>query len=145
MAHHKKNVTHTAQVLGSMQGKNAQRILAHVASKDPELAQELRQNMLFFDDLCHLSDIHFQKLLGEIPQRDRLLAFKGASPSMTDKFFRNLSTTMAQSLKEELNFLGPVKREEVEAAQKRVVDTARRLEAMGSILISSPDDKDVIY
>jgi len=92
--------------------------------------------MFVFDDLLKLDDKSIQTLLKEVDNSQWSVALKGANDEIKQKVFGNLSQRAAEMLKEEMEYLGPVRLSDVEAMQQQIVDTVRRLEDSGEIVVA---------
>ncbi|MGE5192883.1 MAG: flagellar motor switch protein FliG, partial [Deltaproteobacteria bacterium] len=112
-------------------------ILESLEKESPELFDKIRRLMFVFDDLVKLDDQSLDPLLEEVENAQWALALKGASESLKGKIMRNLSREDAAMLDEEIQYLGPVRVSDVEAAQQAIVDTVRRLEDAGEIVVSA--------
>jgi len=119
-------------------------VLGALEERDPELAAQLKKLMFVFEDLLSLDDRSVQMVLRNVDSRDLALALKGASEELREKIFRNMSQRAAEALQEDIQLMGRVRRQDVEEAQGRVVDVARRLEESGQIVISRGEDDMVI-
>jgi flagellar motor switch protein FliG len=120
-------------------------ILEGIESQDPELAEQIRRLMFVFEDVLLVNDKGIQTILKEIENEDLTLALKTASPELREKIFRNMSERAAQVIKEDMEFMGPVRLSDVEAAQQKIVDVVRRLEDAGEIIISGRGgEKDLV-
>ncbi len=112
-------------------------VLDYIRETDNELAQKIMDNMFTFDDLEKIDDKGIQALLKEVQSESLVIALKGATPEMRDKVFRNMSSRAAETLKEDLESRGPVRVSEVEAEQKEMLKTVRRLVDEGQIVLAS--------
>jgi flagellar motor switch protein FliG len=101
-------------------------------------------NMFTFDDLDKLDDKAIQSLLKEVQSESLVIALKGATPTLRDKVFRNMSTRAAESLREDLESRGPVRLSEVEAEQKEMLKTVRRLADEGQIVLAGGGDEQFV-
>ena len=110
-------------------------VIEAVREQDPDLAQEIMDQMFMFDDLLKLEDRAIQLLLREVQSESLIIALKGAAPELRDKVFRNMSQRAAETLREDLESKGPVRISEVEAEQKEILKTVRRLADEGQIMI----------
>ena len=110
-------------------------ILETLEEQNPELADEVRRMMFLFEDITVLDDRSIQQVLREVDAKDLSVALKGTSSEVQDAIFRNMSERAAQNIKEDLEFMGPVRIKDVEDAQQRVVSVIRRLEEAGTIVI----------
>lgn len=120
-------------------------ILEGMEATNPELVEQIRRLMFVFEDILLVNDKGIQSVLKEIETDDLSLALKTATPELREKIFRNMSERAAQLIKEEMEFMGPVRVSDVEAAQQKIVDVVRRLEDAGEIIISGRGgEKDLI-
>jgi len=111
-------------------------ILETLESDDPDLVEQIRRLMFVFEDILLVNDKGIQALLKEIDNSELSLALKTASPEMKEKIFNNMSERASQLIKEDMEYMGPVRLSHVEAAQQRIVDAVRRLEDTGEIIIA---------
>ena len=111
-------------------------IMEAIEAQDPDLVEEIRRLMFIFEDVMLVNDKGIQQVLKEIENEDLALALKTASPELHDKIFRNMSERAAQLIKEDMEYMGPVRVSDVEAAQSKIVDVVRRLEDAGELIIS---------
>lgn len=124
-----------AEIL-NMIGQSAERsILAKINERAPELASEIKNLMFVFEDIINLDDRSIQRVLKEVDNKDLSLALKHVSPEVKDRVLKNLSSRAAGMIQEELEYMGPVRLKEVEAAQQRIVDIIRNLEEAGQVVI----------
>lgn len=111
-------------------------ILEALEAQEPDLVEQIRRLMFVFEDIMLVNDKGIQMVLKEIENEDLSLALKTASPELADKIFRNMSERAVQLIKEDMEYMGPVRVSDVEAAQQKIVDVVRRLEDTGEIIIS---------
>jgi len=111
---------------------------------DPELAEKVKQSMFIFEDIITLDDVSIQRILREVESKDLALALKGCSDEVSAAIFKNQSKRAAASLKEDMEFLGPVRLMDVEEAQMKIVGSIRRLEEAGEIIISRGGEDAII-
>jgi flagellar motor switch protein FliG len=130
-------VSAVAQILNVTDRMTNKGILESLEQQDAELADEIRRLMFVFDDLLKLDNKSIQVLLKEVDNNQWAVALKGASDEIRQKIFSNLSQRAAETLKEEMEYLGPVRVSDVEAMQQQIVDTVRRLEDSGQIQVSN--------
>ena len=126
-----------AEILNVTDRMTNKGILESLDRDDADLADQIRRLMFVFEDLLKLDNKAIQALLKEVDNGRWAVALKGAGQELTDKVLGNLSQRAADMLREEMDYLGPVKVSEVEAAQGSVVDTVRRLEDSGEITVSA--------
>ncbi|RLB16253.1 MAG: hypothetical protein DRG35_03145 [Deltaproteobacteria bacterium] len=118
-------------------------ILDSVEEVNSDLASEIRDLMFTFDDILKLSDKDIRELLKEINKEDLARSLKVAEQEMKDKIFKNMSSRAVEMLKEDIELMPPIRLSEVEEAQKKIVETAKRLESEGKITIIKDNNKDV--
>ena len=118
-------------------------ILQRLDKQDPELAEEVRNQMFTFDDIANLTDREIQMILREVDTKDLAVALKGASEELKNRIFSNMSERVGNMLKEEMQAAGPVRMSDVEDIQLRVVQTVRQLEEKGQITVVRGDTDDV--
>lgn len=111
-------------------------VLEGIGEQDPELAEEIRKRMFTFDDITRLDDRSAQRVLREVDIRELAMALKGASDMAKDMVFKNMPKRAADMLREEIEFLGPVRAKDVEEAQQKVINVIRQLEDSGEIVVS---------
>ncbi len=122
-----------ADVLNAMDRNFSDPLLTELDRRNPELGQAIRHKMFTFEDLLTLDVAALQKVMREVDMRDLAVALKGASAKLKDALLGCISKRAAETVKEEISFLGSVKKKDMEAAQMRVVDSVRRLESEGEI------------
>lgn len=110
-------------------------LLAQIAKSDESLSQKLQDLMFVFADLIEVDDRGMQELLREVPGDKMIIALKAADEGLKQKFFKNMSERAAQMMKDDLEAKGPVRLSEVEAAQKEILVTARRMAEEGRLSI----------
>ncbi len=119
-------------------------ILETLEAEDPDLVEQIRRLMFVFEDILLLDDRGIQAVLKEIENNELALALKTASDEMKTKIFSNMSERAAQLIKEEMEYMGPVRLSDVEAAQQRIVDVVRRLEDAGEVVLQGRGESDVV-
>jgi flagellar motor switch protein FliG len=120
-------------------------IMDGLTEQSPELAEDIRRLMFVFEDILKVDDRGIQSVLKEVENEQLTLALKTASEELKQKIFSNMSERASQLVREEMEFLGPVRVSDVEGAQQKIVDVVRRLEDAGEIVISGKGgDKDLI-
>ncbi len=123
-------------MLNQVERDTERTVLEGVGEQDPELAEEIRKRMFTFDDITRLDDRSAQRVLREVDIRELAMALKGASDTAKDMVFKNMPKRAAAMLKEEIEFLGPVRARDVEEAQQKVINVIRQLEDSGEIVVS---------
>jgi len=125
-----------AEILNIIDTAAEKNILQSLEAENAELAAEIKNMMFVFDDLILLDDRSIQRLLKEVESRDLAVALKAASDEVREKIYSNVSERVAVMIKEEMEFMGPMRLSDVEAAQQQVVEAVRRLEEEGQIVIA---------
>ena len=128
-------VKEVAEILNSIDRASEKSIMSDLEELDPELADEIARLMFTFDDLIHVEDSGIQKALREIETKDLALALKSANDEVAEKVLRNMSERAREGIKEEMEFMGPVRLRNVEEAQQKFVSIIRRLEEAGELII----------
>jgi len=131
-----------ASVLNKMTRASENAIMTSMEDADPELASQIRNFMFNFDDVLKLDDKSLQELMKEVSAEDLSKSLKLVDESMREKIFKNMSKRGAEMLKEEISLMPPIRVSEIETSQRKIVETTKKLEAEGKILISRGDEKD---
>jgi flagellar motor switch protein FliG len=131
-------------ILNQVDRATEKTIMEALEEDDPELAEEIRKRMFVFEDIVTLDDRAIQLIIREVDARDLALALKTASEEVADRIFRNMSKRAANLLKEDIEFMGPVRLRDIEEAQTRVVSVVRRLEDSGDLIISRGEEDELI-
>ncbi len=131
-----------AEILNRMNRASENAILAALEDTDPELASGIRNLMFTFDDVLQLNDRELQEVLREISSEDIGKALKIVDEGMREKVYRNLSKRGAEMLKEELELMPPIRISEAEVSQRTIVETAKKMEAEGRIVLTRGDEQD---
>jgi flagellar motor switch protein FliG len=142
--HASGGVATAAAVLNNVDWTSEQGVLTRIEANNPDLAEQLRDQMFVFDDVLALDDVALQVVLRAVTLRDMALAIKGAGLDVAEKFIRNLSERSAADLEEELQSLGPQRVSAINAAQNVVVKVARDLAESGAISIARSTDEIVV-
>ncbi len=131
-----------AEILNLIDTSAEKNVLQSLEAGDADLAAEIKNMMFVFDDIVLLDDRSVQRLLKEVETKDLSLALKAASDEVKTKIFSNVSERVSVMIKEEMEFMGPTRLSDVEAAQTRIVEAVRRLEEEGQIIISGRGGKE---
>ena len=137
-------VKHIAGILNEVDRGTEKYIMEELSKKEPNLAEEIRKRMFIFEDIVTLDDMAIQTFLREVDTKDLLVALKGSSKDVSDIFYANMSSRMAEMMKEESQYMRGVKLVEVEEAQQKLVGIVRRLEESGEIYISRGRKDEII-
>ncbi|MBT1247173.1 MULTISPECIES: flagellar motor switch protein FliG [unclassified Thermosipho (in: thermotogales)] len=133
-----------AEIINNIDRATEKSIMEKLGYESPELAEEIRRRLFVFEDLLKLDDRSVQLVLREVDTRDLAVALKGASEELKEKIFNNMSKRAAQLLKDELEFMGPVRVKDVEEAQQKIINIVRRLEEAGEIVIARGGGEELI-
>ncbi len=125
-----------AEILNTIDTAAEKNILQALEAENAELAAEIKNMMFVFDDLILLDDRSIQRLLKEVESRDLAVALKAASEEVRAKIYSNVSERVAIMIKEEMEFMGPMRLSDVETAQQQIVEAVRRLEEEGQIVVA---------
>ena len=125
-----------AEILNLADRSTEKAIMEGLESEDPDLVEQIRRLMFVFEDIKMVDDKGIQTLMKEVDNDELGLALRTASDALKEKIFKNMSERAAALIKEDMQFSGPVRVSDVEAAQQRVVDIVRRLEDAGEIIIA---------
>jgi flagellar motor switch protein FliG len=126
-------VPNVANMLNVVDRATERSLLENLSREDPELVEEIRRLMFVFDDINNFGNKEIQSLLKNVENSQWAMALKGASPELKDKILNNMSKRAADMLREEMDYLGPVKLSAVEQVQQQIVDIVRRLEDAGEL------------
>lgn len=129
-------VESVAEMLNLADRSTEKGILESLEAQDPDLVEQIRRLMFVFEDILLVNDKGIQLVLKEIENEELALALKTASEELREKIFRNMSERAVQLIKEDMEYMGPVRVSDVEAAQQKIVDVVRRLEDAGELIIS---------
>ena len=134
-----------AEMLNLVDRTTEKSIMEGLEAEDPDLVEEIRRLMFVFEDILMVDDKGIQSVLKEVDNDELALSLKTASDELKDKIFGNMSERAAALIKEDMEFMGPVRVSDVENAQQRIVDVVRRLEDAGEIIIGGRGgDSDII-
>jgi len=126
-----------ADLLNSLDKNVSQSMLLELEKRNPELGQAIRQKMFTFEDLSLLDTASLQKIMREVDMRDLAVALKTASPKLKTALLGSISKRAAETVNEEISFLGPLKKKDIEATQLRIIESVRQLEGEGEIDLSA--------
>lgn len=134
-----------AEILNLCDRASEKSIMEGIESQDPDLVEQIRRLMFVFEDINLVNDKGIQAVLKEVDNDELCLALKTASEALKTKIFTNMSARAADLIKEDMQYMGPVRLSDVEAAQQRIVDVVRRLEDAGEIVIAGRGgEKDLV-
>ena len=131
-------------ILNSVDRTTEKHIMESLEIEEPELADEIRKKMFVFEDILLLDDRAIQRVLREVDNADLELALKSSTEEVQNVIFRNLSKRLAAMIKEDMDFMGPVRMKDVEEAQQKIVAIIRKLEDSAEIVISRGGGEDIV-
>jgi len=132
-----------SEILNNMDRQASSAILVRIEENDPEMAEEIRQNMFIFEDLIKVDDKGIQEILKEISTDILAKSMKTVSDAIKEKIFKNMSERAADMLKEDVEDMGPTRLVDIEKAQNEIVKVAMKLADEGKIFIAGGKDDDV--
>ena len=135
-------VRHAAEILNFVGSTAETAVIDNVREYDPELAQKILDEMFVFENLLDVDDRGIQAILREVQSDSLIIALKGAPPELREKVFKNMSSRAAEMLREDLEARGPVRLSEVEAEQKEILKTVRRLAEEGQVMLGGKGGDD---
>ena len=133
-----------AQIMNFMKGEDEQKIFKEVAKFSKNLMTEIQEAMFVFDNLIKSDDKSLQMILRSVETEDLVLAMKGADDVLRDKLFACMSQRAAANIQDEMEALGPVRLTEVQEAQKRIINAARRMSDEGTIVLAGRGGDDYV-
>ena len=137
-------VSTLVDILNQVDRTTEKNITESLEREDPELAEKIKESMFVFEDIVTLDDVSIQRILREIDAKELAMALKGCSEEVANAIFRNQSKRAAAALKEDMEFLGPVRLMDVEKAQQKIVGIIRRLDEAGEIVIARGGEDAII-
>lgn len=123
-------------MLNSVDRGTEKTILESLEEQNPDLAEEIKKLMFVFEDIVILDDRSIQRILREVDTKELSLALKGSNEEVRTKVFKNMSERMGKIVRDELDFMGPVRVRDVEEVQQKIVSIIRALEERGEIIVS---------
>lgn len=137
-------VDSVVEILNTVDRSTEKHIMETLEIDEPELADEIRKKMFVFEDILLLDDRAIQRVLRDVDNSDLGIALKGANEEVQNAIFNNLSKRLAVMIKEDMEFMGPVRMKDVEEAQQKIVNTIRRLEDSAEIVISRGGGDEIV-
>ena len=132
------------EILNTVDRSTEKHIMESLEIEEPELADEIRKKMFVFEDILLLDDRAIQRVLRDVDNNDLAIALKNANEEVQGVIFKNLSKRLAAMIKEDMDFMGPVRMKDVEEAQQKIVGVIRRLEDAGEIVISRGGGDEIV-
>jgi flagellar motor switch protein FliG len=137
-------ISSLVQILNQVDRGTEKNIIENLGKDEPELAEEIRASMFVFEDVINLDNASIQRIIREVDNKDLAMSLKGSSEQVADAIYRNMSKRAATTLKEDIEFLGPVRLVDVEKSQQNIVSIIRRLDEAGEIIIARGGEDAII-
>ena len=131
-------------ILNSVDRGTEKHIMETLEVEEPELADEIRKKMFVFEDILSLDDRAIQRVLRDVDNSDLALALKGATEEVQNVILNNLSKRLAVMIKEDMEYMGPVRMKAVEESQQKIVNIIRKLEDSAEIVIARGGGDEII-
>ncbi len=131
-------------ILNTVDRGTEKHIMEILEIEEPELADEIRRKMFVFEDILTLDNRAIQTVLRDVDNNELAIALKNANEEVQNAIFSNLSTRLATMIKEDMEYMGPVRLKDVEDAQQKIVNIIRKLEESGDIVISRGGGDEII-
>ncbi len=132
------------EILNTVDRGTEKHIMETLEVDEPELADEIRKKMFVFEDILLLDDRAIQRVLRDVDNSDLSMALKGANEQVQAAIFKNMSSRLAAMIKEDMEFMGPVRMKDVEESQQKIVNIIRKLEDSAEIVISRGGGDEII-
>lgn len=132
------------EILNSVDRGTEKHIMENLEIEEPELADEIKRKMFVFEDILALDDKTIQRILRDVDNNDLGLALKSATEEVQNVIFNNLSKRLSAMIREDMDFMGPVRMKDVEEAQQKIVNIIRKLEDSGEIIIARGGGDEIV-
>ncbi len=132
------------EILNLVDRSSEKSIIESLEDEDPDLAEEIKKKMFIFEDIVMLDDRSIGKVLREVNTDEMAKALKQVDTEVQDKIFRNMSKRAGTMLKEEMEYMGPIRVKDVEEAQQKIVSIIRHLEDKGEIVIARSEEDELV-
>lgn len=132
------------EILNTVDRGTEKHIIETLEIEEPELADEIRRKMFVFEDILSLDDKSIQRVLREVDNSELAMALKGSNEEVQNVIFNNLSKRLAVMIREDMEFMGPVRMKDVEEAQQKIVNVIRKLEDSAEIIISRGGGDEIV-
>ena len=133
-------VRFVAEIFNRLGQKAAKSTLKFIEQVNNELAEEIKEKMFTFEDILKLDNTAIREILREVDKNQLMIALKGAPEELKEKFLANMSQRAAAAFEEEMQFLGPVKVKDVEAAQRAIVEIVQKLAEEGKVSVGAEEE-----
>jgi len=142
--HRSGGVRAVADLLNGIDKEMSKSLLARLEERNAQLGAAIRKKMFSFEDLSRLASADLQRVLREVDSANLAVSMKSATEPLKEKIYQSISKRAAESLRDEIGMLGPVRLKDVEVAQDAIIQVVRRLEEEGSISLDSGSDSAVV-
>ncbi len=132
------------EILNTVDRGTEKHIMETLEVEEPELADEIRKKMFVFEDILLLDDRSIQRVLRDVDNNDLAIACKGSAEEVQNAIFSNMSKRLAEMIREDMEFMGPVRMKDVEEAQQKIVNIIRKLEDSAEIVISRGGGDEIV-
>ncbi|MEJ2663854.1 MAG: flagellar motor switch protein FliG [Spirochaetia bacterium] len=132
------------EILNLVDRSTEKTIIESLEEDDPELAEEIKKRMFVFEDIVLLDDRAIQKVLREVDTTELAKALKAVDSEVQDKIFRNMSRRASTLLKEDMEYMGPIRLKDVEESQQKIVAIIRKLEEQGEIVVARAGEDELV-
>jgi len=132
------------EILNLVDRASEKQIIEALEDEDPELAEEIKKRMFVFEDIVMLDDRAIQKVMREVDSQELAKALKSVDSEVQDKIFKNMSKRAASMLKEDMEYMGPVRLKDVEESQQKIVSIIRHLEDTGEIVVARAGEDELV-
>ncbi|HHU70948.1 MAG TPA: flagellar motor switch protein FliG [Clostridiales bacterium] len=132
------------EILNTVDRGTEKHIMETLEIEDPELADEIRRKMFVFEDILSLDDKSIQRVLREVDNNELAVALKGANDEVQNVIFNNLSKRLSSMIREDMEYMGPIRLKDVEEAQQKIVNIIRKLEDSSEIIISRGGGDEIV-
>ena len=137
-------VDSVVEVLNTVDRGTEKHIMENLEIEEPELADEIRKKMFVFEDILMLDDRSIQRVLREVENSELAVALKNSNEEVQNVIFNNMSSRLADMIREDMEYMGPVRLKDVEEAQQKIVNVIRKLEDSAEIVISRGGGDEII-
>jgi flagellar motor switch protein FliG len=140
----KSGTATVAQILNEADINVERKVLENIQLRDPQMADDIKEQMFLFEDIIHFDDRTVQLIINEMEKSDLVLGLKGVDENLTAKFLGNMSNRAADMLREDMEALGPVPLKDVKEAQQRIIKKIKQLEEEGQITTRKMDEEEIV-
>ncbi len=140
----KSGTATVAQILNEAEISVERNVLDKIHQLDPQMADDIKEQMFLFEDIVHFDDRTVQLIINELEKADLVTGLKGVDDDLADKFFSNMSSRAADMLREDIEALGPMPLKDVKEAQQRIIKRIKQLEEEGQITTRRMDEEEIV-